>query len=108
MADDITEFFVHQVTVETMTGVGAAGDLYSGPQTVDGYLDSKIQLVRALDGEQAVSQSTFYCSVPDAAKFAPDSTVTLPDGRTAQVITVNSLEVGGLLAGVEHTVVYLT
>lgn len=108
MADDITEFFVHQVTVQTMEGTGANGDVYSAGHTVQGYLDSKVQVVRAVDGEQAVSQSAFYCSVADGAKFTADSTVTLPDGRTAQVIIVNGLEVGGLLAGVEHTAVYLT
>jgi hypothetical protein len=107
MADDITLFFVHTVTAKTRTGTGANGDVYSAPATVWGYLDGKYQLVRGADGEQAVSNSQFYCSVPDAAKFSLDTVVTLPNGNTAQVITVNSLDAGGLLEGVEHTVVYL-
>jgi hypothetical protein len=108
MADDITTFFVHQVTAKTRLGTGANGDVYSAPTTVWGYLDGKSQLVRGQDGEQAVSTSQFYCAVADAGKFSLDTVVTLPNGTTtAQVITVNPLDVAGLLEGVEHTVVYL-
>jgi hypothetical protein len=107
MADDITLFFVHTVTAKTRTGTGANGDVYSVPATVWGYLDGKTVLVRGADGEQAVSNSQFYCAVADAAHFTLDTVVTLPNGNTAQVIMINTLEVGGLLDGVEHTVVYL-
>lgn len=108
MTTGIEEFYVHTVTAKTKTGSGANGDVYTAPVTVTGFLDGKTKLVRATDGEQAVSESQFYCSVADGATFTLDTVVTLPNGTTAQVITVNSLEVGGLLAGVEHTVVYLT
>jgi formylmethanofuran dehydrogenase subunit D len=111
VADDITDFYVHTVTVQTRLGIGASGgDVYAAAQTAAGFLDGKTQLVRSTDGEQVVSASQFYCSLIDAAKFTPDSKVTLPDGRTAQVIIVNSLDVAGMpdFAGVEHAAIYLT
>ena len=86
MSGDITDFFVHTVT---------------------GYLDGKIDMVRNTDGEQVVSSSAFYCAVADAAKFTPDSKVTTSDGRTQQVISINTLDVAGTMPGVEHAVIYL-
>jgi hypothetical protein len=106
MADDITSFYVHTVTVETREGTGANGDVYAAAQIVAGFLDGKTQLIRNQDGEQVLSQSQFYCSTADGLKFALDSRVTLSDGRHAQVIIVNQLDAAGMLAGVEHSVVY--
>jgi hypothetical protein len=109
VADDITDFYVHTVSVETKAGDGANGPVYVAAVTVPGFLDGKIQLVRNKDGEQVVSQSEFTCSVTDGAKFTPDSRVTA-NGRTAQVIGVNQLDMAGMadFDGVEHAVVYLT
>jgi hypothetical protein len=109
VSGDITDFFVHTVSVETKLGAGAAGDVYAAPKTITGYLDGKTQIVRNTDGEQVVSQSMFYCSLADGVLFPPDSRVTAA-GRKAQVIGVNQLDVNGMadFAGVEHTVIYLT
>ena len=106
--DDVPDWFVHTVQVETLQGAGAAGPVYSAPVAVAGFLDGKVSLVRNTDGEQVVAQSTFYCSLADGARFTPDSRVTLPAGRRCQVITVNTMDAGGLLDGVEHTAVTLT
>jgi hypothetical protein len=103
----IEDFYVHTVTVKEKAGTGANGDVYTAPQTVAGFLDGKTKLVRAADGSQALSQSQFYCTVADGLRFSLDSVVTQPNGTTGQVIMINTLEVGGLLDGVEHTVVYL-
>lgn len=105
MSGDISDFYVHTVTVETFTGQGAAGPVYAAPVTVAGYLDGKTILVRSQDGEQVVSGAQFYCALADGAKFTPDSRVTA-GGRAAQVITVNSLDAPGLNLP-EHTVIYL-
>jgi hypothetical protein len=107
VSEGIEDFYVHTVTVKEKTGTGANGDVYTAAQAVTGYLDGTAKLVRAADGEQALAQSQFYCSVADGAKFSLDSVVTQPDGHTGQVIMINTLDVGGLLDGVEHTVVYL-
>lgn len=107
MSGDITDFFVHTLTVATFDGAGAFGPVYGTPETVTGYLDGKTQLVRSLTGEQVVSQSSFYCTVADSAKFTPDSKVTTADGRAQQVISVNTLDAAGTMPGVEHAVIYL-
>jgi hypothetical protein len=107
LSGDITDFYVHTVTVKPKLGTGAAGDVFGPSQTITGYLDGKTQLIRSANGEQVVSASQFYCSVADGAKFAPDSVVTFGDGRTAQVIIVNSLDAPGLELP-EHAVIYLT
>lgn len=108
MSDDITDLFVHTVSVQTWLGSGAAGDVYAPAATVAGFLEGAVHLVRAKDGQQVVAQSTFHCSVADGAKFTPDSKVTFTNGRTAQVITVSTHDAGGLLDGIEHTAVHLT
>jgi hypothetical protein len=107
MSGDIADFYVHTVQVATYQGAGANGSIYAAPVSVSGYLDGSTRLIRTTDGEQVVAQSQFYCAVADAPKFTPDSTVTLPGGRTGQVITVNQLDAPGLGLP-EHTVVYLT
>lgn len=108
MAGTVTDFFVHTVSVETLTGTGANGPVYAAPATVACYLDGKTQLVRAATGEQVVSAAQVYCSVADGAKFTPDSRVTA-NGRKTQVIGVNTLDLAGApdMAGAEHTLIYL-
>ena len=101
----IDDFYVHTVSVETFTGAGAFGDTYDTPATVKGFLEGKIQLVRATDGQEVVSASTLYCSVADGALFTPDSKVTT-NGRTAYVISQNTNDAPGLGLP-DHTAVYL-
>lgn len=101
----IEEFFVHTVSVETLTGSGAMGDVYASPVTVDGFLEGKVQLVRDSTGQQVVSASTFYCSVADGARFTPDSKVTT--SRVAHVIGQNINDAPGLDLP-DHAAIYLT
>ena len=105
MSGGIEDFYVHTVSVETHTGAGAFGDTYNTPATVHGFLEGKIQLVRATDGQQVVSNSTFYCAVADGARFTPDSKVTTGD-RTAYVISQNTNDAPGLSLP-DHTAIYL-
>lgn len=106
MNNDITDFFVHTVTVETFTGVGAGGPVYAAPVSVTGYLDETTRLLRKGDGSEIVSRGHFYCSIADLAKFTQDSRVTLPD-RVSQVISSRSNDLVGQLPGVEHGLVFL-
>lgn len=105
MTGGIEDFWVHTVAVETHTGAGAFGDTYDTPATVDGFLEDKVQLVRGSDGQEIVSNSTFYCAVVDGARFTPDSRVTAA-GRTAYVISQNTNDAPGL-ALPDHAAVYL-
>ena len=105
--DDITDFFVHTVTVETWAGAGAYGDTYQPPAQVTGFLEGKVSLVRNKDSEQVVYNSIFYCAVADGPKFLPDSKVTMT-GRTnpGYVITQNVNDAPGLGLP-EHAAIYL-
>lgn len=105
MSDDIAEFYVHTVTVETFQGVGAAGDVYAAPVTVPGFLEGKNVLVRDAAGQQVVAASTLYCSVADGARFTPDSKVTT-GGRVSHVISQNVNDAPSLGLP-EHAAIYL-
>lgn len=105
MSGGIEDFYVHTVSVETHTGAGAFGDTYDTPNTVNGYLEGKIQLVRDTTGQQVVSASTLYCAVADGARFTPDSRVTA-NGRESYVISQNTNDAPGL-ALPDHAAIYL-
>jgi hypothetical protein len=101
-------FKVHTVTVETYTGPTSTGDGYAAPVDVLGFLDEGLVRVKNSQGEELVEQSRFYAEVADAAKFRPESKVTLPDGRVAQVDRARIRQAGGLFALVEHVEVILS
>lgn len=92
---ELDEFYVHTVTVETMTGSGAYGDVYAAPVEVPCWLEPKRRLVRNKDGQEVLSTSFLSCDVAENPKFTPDSKVT-HDGTTAYVIGVNALTSGEL------------
>ncbi len=75
----------HRVDIEPYLGASAYGPRY-GPVVarVRGFLDEQTRMVRAADGSQAVSSSTFYCLL--SVDAPPGSRVTLPDGRKTTVI----------------------
>ena len=99
--------FVHTVTVETFGGAGPSGDTYAAPVVVRGFLDDG--LVRMMDsgGEQIIQKSVFYAALADAAKFTPESRVTV-NGRASQVTQVRKRAGGSLFGAVEHVEVDLT
>jgi hypothetical protein len=85
----------HEVTVEPYLGDSAVGPQYAGPVTVRCFLEEKNRLVRAPNGREVTSTSTFYCRL-DAVTAPPESRVTLPDGRTTTVIEQLPHDGGGL------------
>lgn len=84
---DLVDFWVHTITVRTLTGTGGMGDTYAAPTQLVGFVDDKRRLVRAADATQVVSEATYYGPVEQAAALTPGSEVTLPSGRVATVIT---------------------
>lgn len=92
---ELDDFYVHTVSVETFLGTGAAGDLYSDPATVPGWLEDKRRLVRDKDGQEVVSMTQFMCDNAHLPLFAPDTRVTLPN-RKAFVIGVGNYTSGAL------------
>jgi hypothetical protein len=85
----------HEVAVERYEGDSAVGPLYGAPVTVRCFLEEKTRLVRAPDGREVTSSSTFYCRL-DAVDAPPESRVTLPDGRQTTVIDQARHDGGGL------------
>ena len=101
----LAAFFVHTATVETFTGTGAYGDTYAAPVTVAGFLDDGVVLVRTGTSEQLVQKSIFYAALSDAAKFPPQSRVTV-NGRIAFVSETRRRD-GGALGLPDHVEVDL-
>jgi hypothetical protein len=75
----------HRADIEPYLGPSAYGPRY-GPVLagVRGFLDQQTRLVRAADGSQVTSTSTFLCRLDVDAPAG--SRVTLPDGRKTTVI----------------------
>jgi hypothetical protein len=84
----------HTVTIEPYLGATAYGPKYGPPTAVEGFLDEQTRMVRAADGTQVSSTSTFW---PRLDTTAPaQSRVTLPDGRVTSVIAALRRDGGGL------------
>ena len=105
--EEIEEFFVHTVTVETYLGTNGYGeDVFDTPVSVDGFLLESRRLVRDKTGAQVVSGSTFHAAPADAAQFLPDSKVTV-NGNATRVITC-ALNTSGDLDLPDHMAAALT
>lgn len=101
-ADELADFYVHEVTVETWQGTNVYGeDIYSAPVTLSPttdngvFMDGGRKLVRDKTGQQVVSTTTLYTYPAAKSLFVPDSRVTR-DGEIAYVIQVVSNVSGDL------------
>jgi hypothetical protein len=103
----IEEFYVHQATIETLTGSGAYGDVFAAPVVDTGFLEGATRLVRNVNGEQVIAFSTWYTSTANAPHYTTDSRFTDPNGRKSRVITVNVND-SGILGLPDHVAVSLT
>lgn len=102
----IPTFLVHEASVETFTGSGPTGRIFAAAVTVRGFLDDGLVLKQSSAGEQLVQKSIFYADISDAAKFTPDSRITV-NGRVSKVAAVRRREAGPLFAAVQHVEVEL-
>ncbi len=89
----LDEDYAHTVSVETLTGTGAYGDVYAAPAEVPCWLEPKRRLVRNKDGQEVLSSSFLACDVTHEPKFVPDSKVT-HNGHAAYVVGVNTFTTG--------------
>lgn len=81
------------VTVEAFEGDGSFGPAYAAAVTVRALVEDTRRLVRDEAGTEVVSASTLR--VPLGTVCPAGSRVTLPDGRTATVITAARYDGGG-------------
>lgn len=97
MTDALADWWVHDVTVERLTGEGAYGPTYASAQTVTGFVDDERKLVRSVGGEEIVATASVF--LPAATTDIPlDSRVTLPalfGSRECTVIAVARHDAGG-------------
>jgi hypothetical protein len=94
-ADDLEEFYVHTVDVETFEGGGSWGESYTPHPGLRCFIDDSRRLVRDGQGAEVVSETTITAPPEYAPLFTPGSRVILPH-RAASVITVAVAESGGL------------
>jgi hypothetical protein len=100
------EFQTTTVAVQTFLGVGVGGlDIFADPADSACILEDSRKLVRAVNGDQVVSETTLYTDLSEASKYITDSKVTLPT-RTARVILVKPHAIGD--PDVDHLEVVLT
>lgn len=105
--DDLEDFYVHEVTVETHTGGGGWGDTYgTRSDPVPCFVDDTHRLTRDQSGAETVSTATVYAPIHEAALFTVGSRVHLED-RVAEVISRNK-RTGGDLDLPDHVEVTLT
>lgn len=85
---------MHTVTAEPLdgTGTGAFGDVFAAPVPLEGFLEYKRRTVRDENGDEVVSESTFYTD--PGPILPPRSRVTLPDGNVTRVIAAADLDGG--------------
>lgn len=105
-ADELEEFYVHTVTVNTLTGAGAWGDTYETHAGVRCFIDETRALVRDAQGSEVISETTLTLPTEYAGIFLPGSTVDLPD-RTATLIKAGAATSGPLDLP-DHIEVHLT
>ena len=88
----------HTVTIQAYEGTGSIGPVYAAGVTVtpciveDTRRTVRVQTQDAA-GREAVSSTTVY--VPPATTAPPGSLVTLPSGRTAEVLAASTLDAAG-------------
>jgi hypothetical protein len=105
-AGDLDDFWVHTVSVEMFLGAGAYGDIYAAPVNVLGFMDGSRKLVRGANGEQVVSESTFYTYPITGPLFATDSRVT--QGTEVSYVIKNNTNDSGALGLPDHAAINLT
>ena len=105
MSIDLTDFWMHTVSVVTLTGSGGMGDAYAPSVDLACFIDDKRRLVRSASGAEVVSETTVYA--PAGTVILEGSLVTLPSGRVATVLTV-AMRDSGPLALPDHVEANLT
>lgn len=109
----IARLFTQSVSVETLLGSGAYGDVWADPVDIACFINDTTKMTRNAQGDEVVSSTTLYAPLttsPDqpatAGQFAPGSRVTV-QGRTALVLSAARRDSAGP-ARIWHTEVTLT
>ena len=94
-ADDLDEFWVHTIAVETYLGEGGSGTLYADPVDVPCFIDGGVKVIRTATGEQLVTNAPVYAPLEHAATLTAESRVSIR-GATARILAATVYDSGGL------------
>lgn len=92
-ADELNDFYVHSVTVETKQGIY---DTYGTPVTISCFVDETTRLVRSPNGNEVVSSTTITAHPDLATVLVQGARVTLPSGDVTTILTRSLAESGDL------------
>jgi hypothetical protein len=93
------------VTIEALTGQGAAAAVFAAGAVVRVIVDDTRRMVRDATGQQVVSETTLMA--PLGTTCPVGSRVTLPSGRIATALAVLTID-GGTLPVPSHLEISLT
>jgi hypothetical protein len=93
--DDLDEFWVHTITVETLLGEGGNGTLYAPPVDVPCFIDGGVKVVRTATGEQAVVNAPIYAAREHAGTLTAGSRVTMR-GAKSRILAATVYDSGEL------------
>lgn len=96
--DYLAAWWVHDTTVERLTGQGPSGPTYAAGETLKGFCDAKTRLVRNATGSEVTSSTTVYYP-PGTPFIKPGSYITMPPvlgSRRAKVIGCQVHDAGTL------------
>lgn len=105
-SDLFGEWASQGVTIHKRLGKNAQGDVWAtaGDTLNDVMVEEVRRIVVTSDATQAVSNATIYCEPADLDHFNDKAKVLLPSGRVAKVISIQKLDVFGLIGhGVVNT-----
>lgn len=108
-------FYVHSVVVEPLTGENIKGPVFGPGVTVSCWCEEVSRLVADQTTEEVTagttgafaSSTTVYAALSAKASFPVNSRVTLPSGKAAKVLQVNSFDSGSLGLGLDHIEVHI-
>lgn len=76
------------VSVQSYSGDGSYGPVYSAAVAVACNIDTRRRMVRNANGDEVVSEATLFVHPDDAAPFVPESLLSI-SGRQSRVMAVN-------------------
>lgn len=85
---------LHTVVIRRYLGAGATGARFGPDEVTSCFAEDARRLIRNDDGQEVVSETTFYC-LPTVATIPPESEVDV-NGRTTTVIVARRRDGGGL------------
>lgn len=94
MADLLSMWWVHTVIIERYTGDGAEGPEYAAAETVKGFVDDSVKLVRSDTGKETVSSRRVF--VPLTVAPIPAGSRVTYGAKTSTAINVADRDGGGL------------